>query len=382
MTPNISDAQASQSKPRRFRLTWRRVGCAVLAVPCAVVGVFVLFITLLSPPVQASAPRQPFPDGFQKGISYESFHVGEFSSADSDRTLAEIAAPTGADWLAVIVTCYQDTIISTEISCADDVATASDADLRHVIQRAHDLGLKVNLKPHVDPIDHPDATTGRFNIGFGTDEAAWAAWFDSYTRMITHFAVIAEETRAEYFTIGTELQGTVHRADEWREIIRQVRAVYHGPLTYASLAYVEPLQVTWWDEMDAIGVDAYFGVTLTKSPTLAQMKLGWLPTVTFLDGLSQNWDKPIIITEVGYMSVDGTNILPGFWSLQGDIDLQEQADAYQAFFESFQGKPWWEGVFWWSLSTDPNQGGATDTSYSFHDKPAEAVLKHFFSDLP
>lgn len=379
---NSNNALAQNVNSRRFRLTCRRVGCMILALPCAVVGVFLLFITLLSPPVQASAPPQPFPAGFQKGISYESFHAGEFSSADSDQTLAEIAVPTGADWLAVIVTCYQDTIASTEISCDDDVATASDDDLRHVIQSAHDLGLKVMLKPHVDPIDHPDATSGRFNIGFGSDEAAWSVWFASYTNMITHFAALAEETRADYFAIGTELQGTVHRTDDWREIIRQVRALYDGPLTYASLAYVEPLQIAWWDEMDAIGVDAYFGVTLTNSPTLAQMKLGWLPTVTFLDGLSQHWDMPIIITEVGYMSVDGTNILPGFWSLQGDLDMQEQADAYQAFFESFQGKPWWEGVFWWSLSTDPHQGGATDSSYTFHGKPAEAVLKQFFSDIP
>lgn len=382
MSNSSSDVVTLTVNSRRFRVTWRRVGCLILAIPCAFVGIFVLFITVLSPPVQASAPPQPFPDHFQKGISYESFHVGEFASANSDQTLSQVLLPTGADWLAVIVTCYQDTIASTEIRCDDDTATASDDDLRHVIRQAHELGLKVMLKPHVDPLDHPDATTGRFNIGFGSDEAAWSAWFDSYARLITHYAELASELDADYFVIGTELQGTVERADDWREIIRKVRAIYHGPITYASLAYVEPLQITWWGEMDAIGVDAYFAVTLTKSPTLAQMKLGWLPTVTFLDRLAQHWDKPIIITEVGYMSVDGTNILPGFWSLQGDLDMQEQADAYQAFFESFQGKPWWQGVFWWSLSTDPNQGGADDMGYSFHNKPAEDILKQFFSDMP
>ena len=92
--------------------------------------------------------------------------------------------------------------------------------------------------------------------------------------------------------------------------------------------------------------------------------------------------KPLIVTEAGYMSVDGTNILPGDWSLQGPLDHQEQADAYQALFESFQGHDWWQGVFWWSLSTDPNQGGADDRAYSFHDKPAEAVLTRFFSGSP
>jgi hypothetical protein len=154
--------------------------------------------------------------------------------------------------------------------------------------------------------------------------------------------------------------------------------LYDGRLTYAALTYVEPLKITWWDALDSIGVDAYFGLSLTKAPTIEQMQLGWTPNVAFLGWLAQRWDKPIILTEIGYMSVDGTNILPGFWSLDGDVDLQEQADAYQALFESLQGQPWWGGVFWWSLTTNPEQGGAEDRGYSFHDKPAEDVLRRFF----
>jgi hypothetical protein len=95
--------------------------------------------------------------------------------------------------------------------------------------------------------------------------------------------------------------------------------------------------------------------------------------------LANQWSKPIILTEVGYMSVDGTNILPGYWSLDGATDPQEQADAYQSLFEAFQDQDWWGGVFWWSLSTDPQQGGAQDRGYSFNNKPAEAVLRRYFS---
>ncbi|MBC7812039.1 MAG: hypothetical protein H7175_12870, partial [Burkholderiales bacterium] len=181
-----------------------------------------------------------------------------------------------------------------------------------------------------------------------------------------------------YFVVGTELGSTTHRDDDWRAVIAQVRSVYAGPLTYAALTYFEPLQIAWWDELDAIGIDAYFMVTLSKNPTPEQMRFGWGPAVTYMGWLSRRWNMPIIITEVGYMSVDGTNILPGDWSLQGDIDGQEQADAYRAVFESFGGHDWWQGVFWWSLSADPAQGGPQDRGYSFHDKPAEAVLIEFF----
>ncbi|MBI5671593.1 MAG: hypothetical protein HZC41_26675 [Chloroflexi bacterium] len=363
---------------QRTTIACRRWGCLILSIPCALVGVFLLFISVLSPPALASDTPALLPQDFMKGITYESWWNGEFASANSDRTLGEIVLPSGANWLAVVVKCFQETRTSTNIQCQTDRATASDDELRHVIRRAHSLGLKVMFKPHLDLLNLQNSSDGRFRIGFGVDESAWAAWFASYTRFITHYAALAQETDVDYFVVGTELWGTVHRADNWRAVIRAVRAVYDGPLTYAALTYFEPLQISWWDALDAIGIDAYFTVTLTKNPTWAQMKLGWKPTVAYLGWLAGRWNKPIIITEAGYMSVDGTNILPGDWSLQGELDMQEQADAYQALIESFQGQSWWQGIFWWSLSTDPEQGGPNDRGYSFHNKPAEVVLRRFF----
>jgi len=371
-------ADVEISKPRRFRLTCRRAGCLVLCIPVVVVGFFALFISLISPPATAPAAPQPFPADFEKGITLESWWKGEFSSANSDQTLATIVQPSGANWVAVIVKCYQATKESTDISCNSNPVSPTDDDLRHVIQQAHSLGLKVLLKPHVDFSNLANSSDGRFNINFGNDEAAWTAWFASYTTLITHYAALAQALGVEAFTVGTELEGTVGRADQWREVIRQIRAVYSGQLTYAALTYFEPLQVTWWDALDMIGVDAYFTVTLNNNATLAQMKLGWTPTVAYLGWLSTRWNKPIILTEAGYMSVDGTNVLPGDWSNPGHLDDEEQADAYEALFEAFEGHDWWRGVFWWSLSTDPNQGGANDRGYSFHDKPAEDVLRRYF----
>ena len=365
------------SERKRFRVRLPRMGCFLLAVPCAPVLVFLAFLSIVSPPARADVAPQPFPADFMKGVSYETRHSAEFSSAESDETLREIVLPSGANWVALIVTCYQETLQSTEIDCFSP-DTATDGDLRHAIRSAHDLGLKVMLKPHVDPRSMSDATSGRFAIDYREDDAAWAAWFASYTRMMARYAALAQETGVDYFSVGCELGGTVQRADQWRAVIKEVRAAYSGKLTYAALTYVEPLKITWWDALDSIGVDAYFGLSLTKAPTIEQMQLGWAPNVAFLGWLAQRWNKPVILTEIGYMSVDGTNILPGFWSLDGEIDMQEQADAYQALFESLQGQPWWGGIFWWSLNTNPEQGGAADRGYSFHNKPAEDVLRNFF----
>jgi hypothetical protein len=174
------------------------------------------------------------------------------------------------------------------------------------------------------------------------------------------------------------LWGTSSRADDWRALIRAVRDVYDGPLTYAALTYFEPWQISWWDALDSIGIDAYYLLTLSNQPTLEQMKLGLQPAAFLLDQLAARWQMPIIFTEVGYMSVDGSNRLPGHWQLDGPTDPQEQADCYQAIFEVFSGKSWWKGVYWWSLDTNPNQGGLADRSYSPHGKPAETILRRYF----
>ena len=361
---------------------FRRAGCLLVGLICVPLLIFLAFLTVLSPPARVPISPQPLPAAFMKGITYESQQSGDFASPASDQALSDVVLPTGANWIAVVVRCFQATVHATAIDCLPNDKTVSDDELRHVIDQAHALGLKVMLKPQVELLDLHDANSGRFAINFGADETAWTAWFASYNHFISHYAQIAQVTQAEFFVVGTELEGTVHRSAEWRTLIHEMRATFDGSLTYAALTYFEPLQVTWWDELDSIGIDAYYALTLTKSPTLAQMELGWSPIILYLGLLADHWHKPITLTEVGYMSVDGTNILPGDWSLDGAIDLQEQADAYQALFDSFEGRDWWNGVFWWSLAPTPQQGGALDRGYSFHNKPAEAVLLRYFGAQP
>ena len=58
--------------------------------------------------------------------------------------------------------------------------------------------------------------------------------------------------------------------------------------------------------------------------------------------------------------------------LQAPVDLQEQADCYQAALEALWDRPWLQGIFWW-------QWNAISTQWleDPHGKPAEEVLKSF-----
>ncbi len=104
----------------------------------------------------------------QKGMSFAAWWPGLYSSADADQALAELKE-NGANWISLIVTRYQDTIASTTIYAAP--GTPADADLLHVINQAHSLGMKVMLKPHLDLANDP--THWRGDIGMGFSESDW-----------------------------------------------------------------------------------------------------------------------------------------------------------------------------------------------------------------
>jgi hypothetical protein len=313
----------------------------------------------------------PAPE-FLKGIAYTSWWHGGYSSPDSDKVISEIIEPMGVTWISVLVTCYQETMTSIDIRCKPETKTPTDEDLSHLINYAHSKGIKVMLKPHIDLSEDPGHWRGR--IGLGSDETAWTAWFGSYTEFIAHYAKLAQDNNADYFVVGTELVGTSQRMNDWRAVIKTVRSIYKGPLTYAA-NWDEYSKIYWWDDLDAIGLDAYFPLTDTNQPTPAELKEAWKPIVARLSQFSIQWDRPIIFTEIGYLSLDGANRTTTPKKPDTAIDLQEQADCYQAVFDSFEGQTWWRGVFWWNWTTDPANGGPLNSRFTANNKPAENILR-------
>jgi hypothetical protein len=312
----------------------------------------------------------------QKGMSFAAWSPGLYSSPDSDQALFELKAD-GANWISLIVTRYQDTVESSVIYSSP--GTPTDEDLAHVINQAHRLGLKVMLKPHLDLANDPSHWRG--DIGKGFSETDWATWFTSYKTFINHYAQLAETESADQFCIGTELVSTEFRAANWQSVIAGIRGLFTGPITYAA-NHGSETSISWWDKVDYNGVDAYYPLTGVNNPTLAELKAAWVPLAAGLKSLSENRGKPILFSEIGYRSQDGANRHPWDYQVDGTVDLQEQADLYQAVFESVFNQAWFAGIFWWSWDPNPLQGGPRDMGYSPHDKPAETVLRSWYVGAP
>src|SRR2546430_13566284 len=74
------------------------------------------------------------------------------------------------------------------------------------------------------------------------------------------------------------LSGPQYRS-YWVDIIDSVRAVYHGTVTYAA-ATDEAINVSFWDKVDEIGINAYPPLTTSLDPSVDQLVAAWksMPT--------------------------------------------------------------------------------------------------------
>jgi hypothetical protein len=347
------------------------------SIDTAIVCIVLLLLSACCPKMPATPDGR---QGFQKGLNYTAWAREQLSTPESDHSLKKLAA-TGANWVAIVVFGYQQTYTSTFVT-RDPSRTPSDEELAHAIASAHSLGLQVMLKPHVDLRHDRDHWRGNIGETFAA-EVQWQAWFASYSEFINHYAKLAQAHGVEQFCVGTELVGTSHREADWRKVVADVRERFTGPITYAGNHGTEDVGITWWDAVDYIGIDAYYVLTDKTDPTLDELKAAWVDKgyVDTMAGLAEKYGKPILITEIGYRSADGTIRTPWDWE-DLPLDLEEQADAYEAALAALWNQPWLAGIYWWNWDVNPQKGGLEDNGYSPHGKPAEDVLRTYYGGEP
>jgi hypothetical protein len=248
-------------------------------------------------------------------------------------------------------------------------ATPDDDSLRAAIRAAKARGLKVVLKPHVD------------ELSGGT--RAWiepkdpAPWFATYRVPLLRYARLAREEGCSLFVVGTELSFLTapQHWGAWRALIRDVRAEYPGPLTYAA-NWHSVVHVGFWRDLDYVGVDAYYPNVGGKNRTV--LKLGWLPVEAELKAVSAASGRPILFTEFGIASQKGANLKPWEWKDFGPVDLDQQTAYLETFFGAFAGKSYVAGFLNWAWDADPAHQGPQDKSMSVRGKPAAALLEDLF----
>ncbi len=297
---------------------------------------------------------------WERGMNLTAYLPDAYSGPRAERAMLT-ARSTGVEEIALTPTWYMQDGSSSEVF-ADPAKTPTDASLQAAAARAHELGLGVVLKPHVDVQD------GTFRGEIMPSDPS--AWFGSYDQMIVRYAQLAQSIDADALVIGTELTTMSNYEGDWRSLIEQVRSVYDGKLTFAANWVDGAEQVSFWDALDVIGIDAYMPLqTSSDEPTVADLVGAWGEYRDRMEALSSRWHRKIVFTELGYQSREGTAARQG--QDTAAVSDSAQSTAYEAAFEALRDEPWFKGIWWWDWSAE---GISEPGDWSPEGKPAQNVL--------
>lgn len=242
------------------------------------------------------------------------------------------------------------------------------AGVAQTVRMAQKQGLKTMLKPHVwmQGGSHLDLTF--------TQEADWQTFEHDYAQYVLHFARLADSLGVDLYCITTELDRfATARPQFWTTLIGQVRQVYHGKLTYAA-NWDRYETIPFWDQLDYVGVDAYFPLSDDRQPSVRALTKGWKNHLTSLQKTSSRLRKPILFTEFGYRACDHTAQRP--WESDTDCQPNEtaQANAYTALHEAVWQQPWFAGGFVWKWFMETDERHRDRDQYSPQSRLATRVL--------
>lgn len=304
------------------------------------------------------------------GMSWPIHHSHDV--VNQARQMLREIADLGADTVLISNPGYQEHAGSESFQLDPEV-TPSAEEWKQIFDIAHQNGLRVVLMPII-LLSNPRGTEWRGVIS----PPSWDDWFEQYRKFITHFAKIAADGKVEVLMVGSELVSTEKYTDQWRRVIKEVRQVFPGKLSY-SANWDHYKVVEFWDDLDLVGMTSYYKLSSEPNPTMETLLDAWKPLKKGILKWHETIKKPLLFTEVGWCSQEGTSIEPWNYYYKQQATpggLEEQRRCYRAFMDTWKDTPQVGGVIWWEWNNTP--GGPDDFNYTPRGKPAERELRGWF----
>ena len=285
---------------------------------------------------------------------------------------------TGATCVSIQAIYRMETGTSSEIG-RHPTSSPTEAALRRTFRQARERQLRTMFFPTINLRDEAENEKWwRGNI----EPSDWDLWWRNYTAFNVHLARIAQEERVEWYSLGTEMASTQRFPDRWRALAREVRRAYRGKLTY-SVNFDSHDSFTFGDCLDVIGMNTYDPIAKhDAAPSPEQVRDAWWWIVNKARTLQARFQRPVMITEVGYPSRAGAHAGP--WDFRADrpVDLGLQDLLLSGAFGVLRNWSDGEAVFYYLYGENLNVkpvGGPGDRTYAVWDKPAEATLRAYFA---
>ena len=312
----------------------------------------------------------PIENGYHPGVGY--------ASAAYDRTLGEARA-MGATWVALTPFGRVADLSGTGVDLTFEAPFEKNReDMKRAIEMAHARGLHVLLVPHL----WVETGEWRGELDPRTDDG-WARWSESYGRFLRTWAAVAEGSHVEMLSVGVELRSwvTTARAPSFAAIVKDVRRIFRGLLTYsANWDDVEDTVVL--GGIDVIGVNAFYPLANHDGATDAELLAGATAVGQKVHALAERWGKPVVFTELGYTTRPDPAVRPWEWPdamTHVVVDEAAQARAYRALIAPLLDEPDFAGFFVWRVYADPDDiSQEAAWGFSPRGKQSEQVVRSAF----
>jgi len=317
-----------------------------------------------------------------RGIALQMHNPGD-SNHPYEQFIDEIAV-TGANTVCLVIPGYQENGAASSIFI-DQRKVPTRERIRKIIRHARGRKLRVIFMPIVLLMNPRD---GEWRGKIAPDD--WDEWWRQYTNYVLRYALLCNEEKVEAFQIGSELLSTEKQTGRWRTLIAKVRKAFDGLLSYSSNwdHYKVP---KFWDDLDMVGMTAYYDLTGGKEPTLRRLKAAWGPLKKEILEWQATIGKPILFTELGWPNQDTCAQYPWNYYQSEKHDPTAQANCFEAFFHTWIENKNVAGFMIWewrkSIVRDRNGkeipaeqllGPYKDLSYVPYKKPAMDVISRYY----
>jgi hypothetical protein len=302
-----------------------------------------------------------------------------YGSAAFERALFE-AQRMGATWVSLTPFGRVLDLSPTGVALSFEQPFAENQKaVRRAIAQAHARGLCVLLVPHL----WVESGGWRAEIEAG-DDAAWARWTKGYTEFVRAWAEVARDAQADMLSAGVELRSwvTTARAASFGSVLREIRRIYAGPVTYAA-NWDDAEQTVIWGDLDVIGINAFYPLAEKDGASVEQLAAGGRDVARRVNELAKAWQKPVMFSEFGYTTRADPAVRPWEWPdfmANVRVDQLAQADAYAALLAPLLDEPAFIGAFVWRVYADPDDlSQEAEWGFSPRGKLAELLLRDAFA---
>ncbi len=312
--------------------------------------------------------------------------------ASVDTTMDRILNDTKSNWIQYTPIPEITQLYPSPLIVKDASNGTSDAELIQIISSAHAKGLKVFLNPSPWSFVEDNTPSDHNQTWWNEFEAQWRP-------IMLHYAQLAQDNSVEMleFKMWPNIDAlTTAEADKMNTLastlLTDVRSIYTGFIAVQAIMYdtsMPVLDVHRNGDFIATNLWSYYpwhlGVTKDDNVTEILSNLESEMDTWMLSYYENNVTKPIIIEQLSAKSYDGGMVqlnsydeaINPFYenNTSWNIDLQEQADVYEAALYAISKRGYVQGTFAFSFF----YWNSIDKDLNIRGKPASGVVSKWYS---